>query len=70
MNDGEQLKECKFLLRQILYARCITGTKFCDELDKWNLEDLERRIYTAIGDYQPGELFTGDSDHEKDDRIL
>ena len=43
-------RELKFLLRQVMYARCNLGTMFCDELKKWHLEDIEKRIYRALGD--------------------
>jgi hypothetical protein len=44
------LGEATLLLRQIYYARSYIGTKFCDELDKWKLEDLQERILRCIGD--------------------
>ena len=43
-----QLKEARFLLRQVIYARCPTGTKFIDELETWSLEDLHERLVRCV----------------------
>jgi hypothetical protein len=47
---AEDLRNARFLLRQIYYARCSIGTKFCDELDRWALDDLDEPILQAIGE--------------------
>jgi len=43
-----KLTEARHLLRQVFYARCPLGTKFCDELENWKLDDLEQQIHNCI----------------------
>lgn len=47
----KQAAETRYLLRQVFYARCPLGTKFCDELESWNLGDLEQRIVAILSDH-------------------
>ena len=48
-----QAREAKHLLRQLFYARCITGTKICDELEMWGLLDYEKRFYDCLNEESP-----------------
>ncbi len=40
--------ESRHLLRQVIYARCATGTKFIDELEAWKLDDLHQRLVDCV----------------------